>query len=270
MKLYDLHVHTGLSSCADPGANITDYCAAAAESGLEIIGFADHAWDKAISGASPWYAPQDYERLSARKAEAEAVTGIKVLLGAEAEMAAGVLAFTGHAASLVDYIICPHSHTHMKGFVLPSDCKTFEKHADYLVKSFYSLCVHPLAKYIFGIAHPMYPVGVGEEELEEIYSHITDAQLEFICAAAAKSGLALELNTSSVSHHSCGGKPNPAYARFFAAAKNAGCDFFLGSDKHKCIPAGEKDVFFDVPQMMEALGLEESDFQNALERAMKL
>ena len=72
MKLYDLHVHTGLSSCADPGANITDYCAAAAENGLEIIGFADHAWDKAIAGASPWYAPQDYERLSARKAEAEA------------------------------------------------------------------------------------------------------------------------------------------------------------------------------------------------------
>ena len=68
MRLYDLHVHTALSACAARDACIAEYCADARESGLPVIGFADHAWDKAVAGASPWYAPQDYERLLARRA----------------------------------------------------------------------------------------------------------------------------------------------------------------------------------------------------------
>ena len=99
MRLYDLHVHTALSACAARDACIAEYCADARESGLPVIGFADHAWDKAVAGASPWYAPQDYERLLARRAEAERESGLKVLLGAEAEMAAGVVAFTPESAA---------------------------------------------------------------------------------------------------------------------------------------------------------------------------
>ena len=193
MRLYDLHVHTALSACAARDACIAEYCADARESGLPVIGFADHAWDKAVAGASPWYAPQDYERLLARRAEAERESGLKVLLGAEAEMAAGVVAFTPESAALLDYIICPHSHTHMKGFVLPADAEAPEKHADFLVKSFYALCVHPLARYILGVAHPMYPIGKSADEADEIYAHISDDALFFICQAAAKADLALEL-----------------------------------------------------------------------------
>ena len=105
MQLYDLHVHTALSSCAARDASIAEYCADAREAGLPVIGFADHAWEKTVAGASPWYAAQDYERLLARRAEAECETGLKVLLGAEAEMAAGVVAFTPHSASRLHYII---------------------------------------------------------------------------------------------------------------------------------------------------------------------
>lgn len=269
MRLYDLHVHTALSACAARDACIAEYCADARESGLPVIGFADHAWDKAVAGASPWYAPQDYERLLARRAEAERENGLKVLLGAEAEMAAGVVAFTPESAALLDYIICPHSHTHMKGFVLPADAEAPEKHADFLVKSFYALCVHPLARYILGVAHPMYPIGKSADEADEIYAHISDDALFFICQAAAKADLALELNISTLAPIPTERLASLGYARFFRAAKSAGCHFFLGSDRHSS-KHPVHDTLARAPELAEALGLHEDDFTRALEKALAL
>ena len=259
MRLYDLHVHTALSACAARDACIAEYCADARESGLPVIGFADQ----------PWYAPQDYERLLARRAEAERENGLKVLLGAEAEMAAGVVAFTPESAALLDYIICPHSHTHMKGFVLPADAEAPEKHADFLVKSFYALCVHPLARYILGIAHPMYPIGKNADEADEIYAHISDDALFFICQAAAKADLALELNTSTLAPIPTERLASLGYARFFRAAKSAGCHFFLGSDRHSS-KHPVHDTLARAPELAEALGLHEDDFTRALEKALAL
>lgn len=269
MRLYDLHVHTALSACAARDACIAEYCADARESGLPVIGFADHAWDKAVAGASPWYAPQDYERLLARRAEAERENGLKVLLGAEAEMAAGVVAFTPESAALLDYIICPHSHTHMKGFVLPADAEAPEKHADFLVKSFYALCVHPLARYILGVAHPMYPIGKSADEADEIYAHISDDALFFICQAAAKADLALELNTSTLAPIPTERLASLGYMRFFRAAKSAGCHFFLGSDRHSS-KHPVHDTLARAPELAAALGLHEDDFTRALEKALAL
>lgn len=205
---------------------------------------------------------------AARKPECE--TGLKVLLGAEAEMAAGVVAFTPHSASLVDYIICPHSHTHMKGFVLPTDADTPEKHADFLVKSFYSLCMHPLAKYILGIAHPMYPIGKTVDEADRLFAHMTDDALFFICRAAAKADLALELNGSvSLSCPLTGLHPRVTRA-FSARPKVQAATFSLAATVTAASCTYRTTRFPRAGEIAEALGLCEADFTRALDKAMSL
>ena len=100
MLLYDLHTHTFLSDCASKTeANPADYVKAAEQNGLTAIGFADHAWDSDIEGASPWYKKQPFERLNTtRELLKERETTIKVLFGAETEYANGVLGVGERAA----------------------------------------------------------------------------------------------------------------------------------------------------------------------------
>lgn len=275
MTLYDLHIHTFLSDCASrTNANPADYIKAAAEGGLAAIGFADHAWDDSISGASAWYQKQPFARLEKRKELVYDIIdqnpGIKVLFGAEAEYAQGMLAVGQAAAAQLDYVIVPHSHTHMRGFVLPEGWESPEKHAQYLIKSFYELCTHEKRELFFGIAHPMFPVGQKEEECERIFDRIADADLDECLAAAAENGIFLELNMSSAGSLNFDTIQNSFFARFFHSAKKAGCSFFMGSDKHQVIPFGQPDRFFRIGEYMEKLGLEERDFEPALKKVLSL
>jgi histidinol phosphatase-like PHP family hydrolase len=271
MKLYDLHIHTFLSDCASKtNAHPADYVKAAVQGGLAAIGFSDHAWDESIEGASGWYAKQPFCRLEARKELLSEVMaenpGIKILFGAEAEYAKGILAFGQEAAARLDYVIVPHSHTHMRGFVLPEGYDSPEKHAQYLVKSFYELCTHKKRDLFFGIAHPMFPVGQKEVDIERIFEHITDADMNEGLCAAAENGIFLELNMSSAGTLTYDTIQNSFFARFYHNAKKAGCNFFIGSDKHQVIPFGEPDRFFGINEYMEKLGLDEGDFTAALDK----
>lgn len=50
MKItHDFHIHTALSSCAQPSATLESYLAHAKRLGLKKIGFADHYWDEKVS-----------------------------------------------------------------------------------------------------------------------------------------------------------------------------------------------------------------------------
>lgn len=230
---YDLHIHTHLSSCGDRQAFIADYIKSAKANGLSLIGFTDHAWDRSIDGASDWYKPQGYERLIERRKETEGIEGIKILLGAEGEFANLLLGLGDEGRSFVDYVIVPHSHTHMRGFVLPDECAgNPEKHANYLVKSFLALCKHEKRNLFFGIAHPMYPIGDNAEYTEAVYSFISDNMLDECATAAKESNIAIEANLSVLKNIPPEGGNEFCYRRFFDSCKRAGCDFFLGSDAH--------------------------------------
>ena len=43
----------------------------------------------------------------------------EVLIGCETEYAHGTLGISEKKAETLDYVLVPHSHTHMNGFVLP-------------------------------------------------------------------------------------------------------------------------------------------------------
>ncbi len=268
---YDIHVHTHLSSCASREAFIGDYIKAARELGFTAIGFADHAWDETVAGASPWYSSQGYKRLQARRDEISSIDtqGVKILLGAEGEFAQLILGLGDEGRKYVDYVLIPHSHTHMKGFVLPEECVgNAKKHADYLVKSFLALCRHEKRDLYFGIVHPMNPIGEKYEYFEEIYSHISDATL-FECACAAKEAdIALEVNLSSLKEIPPEASEENCYRRFFDACKRADCCMFLGSDAHS------KEVLISNHTNKEALlskvGISSDDLTAAKHRILNV
>ncbi len=264
MVNYDIHVHTHLSACGDRKAFMSDYIDAAAEMGIKTIGFADHAWDKSVPGASPWYAPQDYERLLARREDLKSIDtkGIKVMLGAEGEFAQYLLALGEEGRKCVDYVIVPHSHTHMRGVVLPEDCIGIpEKHADYLVKSFLALCRHEKRDLFVGIAHPMYPIGDSLEYAEQIYSFISDSMLEECAHAAKEAGLFIEANLSVLKNIPPEIADSFCYRRFFDACKKAECDFSMGSDAHSI--SAFRSNHGDQSKYIAAVGLTDSDFKSA-------
>lgn len=234
MKLHDIHVHTHLSDCARRDAFMKDYLDAAAEIGLEVVGFADHAWDEKVEGVSEWYRPQTYSRLEQRREEIKTVgcRGVKVLLGAEGEYGNFLLGLGEDAMQYVDYVIVPHSHTHMKELVLPPDCVGEpRKHAKYILDSFMGLCRHKNRNLFFGIAHPMFPCGEKGEYFKEIYKYISDADLRECLTAAKETGLFLEANLSCMA--SIGrGDGHEEYKRYFDACREVGNDMFLGTDAH--------------------------------------
>lgn len=265
MVKQDLHVHTHLSDCGDRKAFIADYIKAAKGLGIERIGFSDHAWDMNIEGCSDWYKPQGYRRLATRYEEIKKIDtlGIDILLGAEGEYASFLLGISDMAAEFTDYILVPHSHTHMKGFVLPADCiGDPKKHGDYLVKSFISLCNHEKRNLFWGIVHPMYPIGEDYEYVKQLYSHISDATLEECALAAKEADMAIEANISVLGKVL--GKDDNCYIRFYNACKAAGCKFFMGSDAHS-IAAFNKCHNMQ-KEVLAVCGLNEGDFTAVIPR----
>lgn len=260
MLKHDIHIHTHLSSCGDRFAFMADYVAAAKRIGLKTIGFSDHAWDDNVVGASDWYKPQTYKRLAIRREEIKKIDteGIDVLLGAEGEFANLLLGISEEAKEFVDYILVPHSHTHMAGFVLPQECVgNPEKHAKYLVDSFISLCGHEKRDLFFGIVHPMCPIGKKPWETNEIYKFISDGMLLECAKAAKEANVTLELNLSCVKHLNTEDSEESAYLRFFDVCKKEGCKFFLGSDAHNM---GAFEALHETrDDAMALMGLTESD-----------
>ena len=233
---YDIHIHTHLSSCGDRKAFISDYARIAEAKGLTLIGFSDHAWDRKIAGATPWYSDQDYDRLIQRREDVKALEtkNLVVKLGAEGEYANYLLGLSDYGAQFVDYIIVPHSHTHMKGFVLPSDCDTPKKHAEYLYKSFIALCRHEKRSLFFGIAHPLFPVGQDFDSVNEILSYIDENTLHECMSAAKEAGLFFELNLSCFMHYTDEQIQRSLYTKIIRTALADGVSLFFGTDSHSC------------------------------------
>ena len=150
---HDIHTPTEISSCcSDRMATPENFIRAAAELGHTTFGFSNHLWDSAISGASEWYKPQNVEhvlRLKEQLPPSEEVDGIKILFGCETEFTyEGKLCLAEENFELFDYVLLPHSHTHMK-VIVPREWIADEKgHAKYLMDSFMMAVTHPQSKRI--------------------------------------------------------------------------------------------------------------------------
>ncbi len=123
--IIDMHNHTFLSACCmEEAATAEAFINKAAEVGIQVLGISNHCWDDRMPGASPWYAPQTVEWCKTIRAEMPADTkGVKVFLGIESEYkgATDELGISAEGAKEFDYVLIPHTHTHMVGYVIPND-----------------------------------------------------------------------------------------------------------------------------------------------------
>ncbi len=269
---YDLHVHTHLSDCASRDALFHRYIAAAEEANQSILGFTDHSWAAGVPGASSWYQKQPYERLAAQKKEIEAYLAeypstVKVFQGAEGEYANFLLGLDEEAAQYADYIIIPHDHVHMKGFVIPADKTSAKDVAAFLLESFEALCKHPKRGLFVGLCHPMIPCCMPWEFKNEAYRYITDAQLKDALIGAKEAGLWMELNLSEFGSVPDDELERFEYLRFFRIAKEVGNILYWGSDSHT-VESYEKRIPYS-EKILALTGLTEEDFSLAEQRMLK-
>lgn len=121
---HDIHTHTLISYCAhDQQATAANFLAKAANLGHTVFGISNHLWDFKVGGFSQWYRDQSQNYVMEERAAIDAAEhyGMKVLFGAETEYRGmnDILGITADTAAKFDYILIPHSHTHMRGFVIP-------------------------------------------------------------------------------------------------------------------------------------------------------
>ena len=231
---HDIHVHTFLSGCCgDEDSVPSKIIARAAETGLKTIGFADHMWDAAVPGASPWYAPQNYEHISQIREQLPADTnGVRILVGCESEYCGGGKVGISRAiAEKLDFVLLPMSHLHMKGFVEPEGIDTPQQVADLMVERYREVIELGLAT---GIAHPFLPCGHAEQT-DEILSLITDPAFEDCFGRTAELGLSVEVSPGFFPGLGGGeseGRHDEAFVRMLWIAKQAGCVFHFASDAH--------------------------------------
>lgn len=237
---HDLHVHTFLSSCSkDPEAVPARMLEAAAVNGLRTIGFSDHLWDAAVPGASDWYRPQDMEHIGQIRDQIPADThGVRVLVGCETEyIGGGRVGISPAAAAQLDFVLVPHSHFHMEGFVRPPEVQTAVQIADLLQQRFAEAIELEVAT---GIAHPFLPCTL-REHTDEIIGAIPDASFSGLFRRAAERGVSIEITCGafpSLSSGETSGWHDRTFMRMYRLAAEAGCVFHFASDTHSLAGMG--------------------------------
>ena len=261
---YDIHVHTRLSTCSgDPNSTIPNFVKLLKGTSIKTVGISEHMWDSDIPGASEWYKPQNFEhicRVHEQIPENFDFCGIKFLFGCETEFDMhGTMAITREHAQMLDFVICPHSHTHFFDLVMPRECMaSYESHAQFLVESFLRLVNHPQIDLITSIAHPFDPCA-DCNHVEEVLRCITDAEFEDCFRSARDAGVGIELNAASfrsafTQHPDI---ETSQYCRMYRIAKACGCKFTYGSDSH----SPSRYYMFDwMEKSMKAFGLTGDDF----------
>lgn len=220
----DNHVHTILSSCAKSDAIPKDYLDLCVKNGITVIGFTDHLWDKNITGASDWYKPQDMDHINKIRDMIPSEThGIKILFGCETEYTGGNIGITKKSARLLDYVLIPPNHFHMKDFVIPSSVTDNAEYKKYLIDRFMEVCDINLGVPI-GIAHPFMPLGI--PDVNAVLSSITDDEYRNCFNYAKLCDKSIEIQTGLAT------ADNPEFNRMISIACDCDCMCHIGSDSH--------------------------------------
>ena len=119
---HDIHTHNLFSGCSyDPAATTANCVKKAMELGHTVYGISNHLWDESVPGASTWYRGQPISYGAEMKYAIPRDTGsMKLLFGVETEYCGmtDTLGMRAEHAGVFDYVLVPHSHTHMRNFVI--------------------------------------------------------------------------------------------------------------------------------------------------------
>lgn len=234
MKIqHDFHIHTSLSKCANETATVENYLRIAEKKGLKKIGFANHMWDKQIEGAIRWYRNQDYEHLLQLKSEIEKVeqSEIKIYFGCETEydFANHSVAITEKTAEKFDFVLVPHSHTHM---IMPKVYyEPYQRHVDFMIQAYEDIINSRISRYITAMAHPFEAVACPYDK-DILIRMISDDCFKRLFDKTAEKGIAVEINMGGLRKKTISELEKCPEIRMFQIARDCGCRFIFGSDAH--------------------------------------
>lgn len=302
---HDVHIHNYLSSCSgDNQSTVENYIKAAKETGLKLMGFANHTWDESIPlpASSGFYKRQSmaFEMQIKNQIPAED-QGIKILVGAETEYCGmyDVLGMGKEAALQLDFLLIPHTHVHMRDFVMPAteDVRAARENlarifagiegitperAISLAKKLPEAELEPFMKekkvdYIRYVADFMVDSfrGLMNNETLKTYSDLVPVSVAHPFQPVGSYPLRLDMlrliddNTygelftmaaaRGIGLEINGATNFPEVLHFFSIAKECGCKFTLGSDLHA---TADFPKIHATEATMEALGLTEYDFMD--------
>ena len=229
----DLHIHSQLSSCSkNPEQNCERILKYAKDNGLKTICLTDHFWDESVEGASNWYAPQNYEHISAAKPLPQD-ENVRFLFGCETELNKHLtLGVSKEKFDLFDFIIIPITHFHMKDYTLSEqEAADAQSKAKAWLKRFEAVLDMDLPFHKIGFAHLTCGlISRDRQEFRNVIELLPEKELERLFTKAARLGAGIELNADDMSFSE---EEASIVLRPYKIAKKCGCKFYLGSDSHK-------------------------------------
>jgi histidinol phosphatase-like PHP family hydrolase len=262
---HDIHVHSNLSACAKPEATPAAMLKACREQGIRCVGFADHLWDKTVPGASAWYQPQDLEHvLSIKKTlasdECQQISeGMRVLVGCETEFLGGKkIGISRESASLLDFVLVPPDHFHMKDYVFPAAVTEPAEIKEIMLRRFMEIMALEMAT---AVVHPFYAMGFTPEVPHLVQSLISDNEYRECFTAARQARCAIELHTSAAKRHEAGSGDDqfsPEFIRMMTIARECGCSFSIGVDAHSP-ELIRTDIYQRLERFAACCGISDSD-----------
>ncbi len=251
----DLHMHTYLSACCEqkerqrPKAILE----LAGQMGVRTIGFADHIWVNPDLSPSDWYRPQNESQTARLREDLRSIsTGVRVLVGCEAEMIApGKIGMTPEYAQQLDFVLLACCHFHMREFVEQPASDAPRDIAAHLLKFFTAAVASNMAT---SIPHPFLPCGY-TALFDAVIASISDSEFLDAFGLAAERGTGIEVTTAFLpSPESNFSLETPV--RFLSLAKRAGCRFTFGSDAHS--PKTQQQLP-ELMRIVEAVGITDEE-----------
>lgn len=256
---HDFHMHSSLSLCSgDPDQTPAAMLEHARANNLKTICITDHYWDEQIScntAVNKWYERQNYAHITQILPLPQA-DDVKLLFGCEADMDSDdVIGLSEERWDTFDFIVISTTHLHhMSG---PRwEGLTNEGVAKNWIERFDAVLDADLPFGKVGIAHPTCRLinMHSRKDCLETVSLIPQSELERLFIKAAKVGLGIEINASTMQFED---SETEVLMRMYRVAKDCGCKFYLGSDAHTRADMKKLFPFFD--RAIDLLDLQESD-----------
>jgi histidinol phosphatase-like PHP family hydrolase len=258
---FDSHVHTYYSPCArgvdqstNPVASPQRYFQRAEEIGLRAMIFTDHfVEDPTLPGLVLFYKSSGKAILRDLRLELERLSDTQVcdvFIGCETEtLSTEWVGVSEATARELDFVLVPTTHYHLPGVPQPASMAPRDV-AAHMLLMLESVVQKP---WLDSVAHPFSEPETVIGDLRAIYDAMDKARLRDVLGLAARNGVALEVNGSSLT------APNYAaiYREIVALAKSLGVRFTYGSDAHDSANLGMTQA---AEAWIAASGLTPEDF----------
>ena len=229
----DLHLHSYLSSCSqDPTQTPARILQYAKDNGLATLCLTDHYWDSDVPSPSDWYAPQNFDHISASR-PLPTENGVRLLFGCETELNKDMtLGIPSARYNDFDFIVIPTTHLHMTDFTLSkADAASLQARARLWVERLDAVLEMPLPFHKVGVAHLACPLLAPSSKKDYLTTldMIPTSEMERLFEKAAACGVGIELNAFDMDFTNA---EADTVLRMFRIAKKQGCRFYTASDAH--------------------------------------